>query len=187
MRVTAMSEVDALEHFGKSGPLIVRLSREAAALGASRYVPPPLGPGQCLALQERYGPNGVSVHLLMQVWKSIPWRARDEKPSKRDSEVTRLADWGDADREAPSWKSALLEAGYRTSIRVLHQVWEDAGAVGFELGSHHARELAGATCGELAQLTREREPHFFIDMMPWLIEGYWTCGWDEQRGRLQVL
>lgn len=187
MQVTAMSDTDAYEHFGQMGPTIVKLSREVAASGESGHVPPMLKYGQTMVLKERYGCNGVAVFLLMQVWKSIQWRAREGQPNKRDRDVTRLADWSLADREGPTWKAALIEAGFRTSGRTLHQVWEDAGKIGADVGGPHGQYMAGATCGELAQLSRDREPHFFIDMMPWIIQGYWACGWDETHKRLQVL
>ena len=143
---------------------------------------------EIIALKNRYGPNGIAVYLLIQSWKEVPWRSREGEPSTRDSEVTRLSSWEELPQESSStWNAALKIAGIRTTNPVLENVWEDAGKVGFDVGSHGAKLLAGATCGELAQLSPEKEMHFFIDMMPWLRKGYWTCSWDDARNRLIVL
>lgn len=189
MKVTAMTETDAIEYFGQRGPEIVRLTREVVSGGETSYVPDKMYIGECLALKDRYGENGVAVYLLMESWKEVPWRASEGKPSSKDSEVTRIADWSEAldPTSSPTWRTALENAGYQTTNRKLYRVWEDAGQIGFEVGAHHAKFLAAASCGELAQYSREFELQFFIDMLPWIRKGYWTCGWDDEKNRLKVL
>lgn len=189
MKVTTMTEKDAVNYFGQRGPEIVRLCRELISHGETSYVPNKMRLGECLGLKDRYGKNGVAVYLLMDVWKTIPWRLREGQPSQRDSEVTRLSSWRDLmnQEDSPRWIEGLKIAGIQTTDRRLNRVWRDSGAIGFEVGSHSGKTLAGATCGELAQLSSENEPHFFIDMMPWIMKGYWACGWDDENNRLKVL
>ncbi len=189
MRVTAMTEADALSYLGPRGPEIVRLTREAVSEGETSYLPGKMYVGESLELKERYGVNGVAVYLLMQAWKEIPWRANEGKPTAKDGEVTRVADWSEAldPTSSPTWRAAMEAAGYQTTDRQIFQVWHDAGEIGFEVGEHHAKFLAAASCGELAQYSRDFEPHFFIDMLPWLRRGFWTCGWDDEKDRLKVL
>jgi hypothetical protein len=189
MKVTEMTERDAIEHFGQRGPEIVKLSRELVARGQTSYVPRGMELGKSLALKDRYGANGVAVYLLMNAWREVPWRVNEGKPSNKDSEVVRLSSWSElaGQEDSQTWTNALKIAGIQTTDRRLYRVWQDAGAIGFEIGSHNAKLLASASCGELAQLSSENEPHFFIDMMPWIIKGYWVCGWDDENNRLKVL
>ncbi len=189
MKVTAMTEKDALEYFGQRGPEIVRVTRELVSKGETTYIPPEMDVEECRFLKNGYGPNGIAVYLLMKAWKEIPWRANEGKPSPKDNEVTRVADWSEAldPTSSPTWRAALERAGYQTTDDKLLNVWIDGEEVGFEVGEHHAKFLAAASCGELAQYSPEFEPHFFIDMLPWLRQGFWTCGWDDGKNRLKVL
>ena len=79
----------------------------------------------------------------------------------------------------------MLDAGYRSEEPYLQRVWEDAGKVGESVGGHHARFLAAAMCGELAQ-AHERDLGFFLAMMPWVRAGHWPGGWEDATNRLKV-
>jgi hypothetical protein len=102
--------------------------------------------------------------------------------------VTRVRNWEEALEagDNPTWSQALETAGRGNANRIIHRVWKEAGSIGFQVGSHHAQILAGATCGEMAQIGPDREPHFFLDTMIWIRNGFWACGWDEKNNRLKV-
>lgn len=188
MKVTAMSEKEAIEFLGLRGKDIVRLCQEAVTKGETSFIPAGMSLGETLALKHVYGLNGVAAYLLMQGWKSVPWRSRENQPSPWDATVTRVRNWEEALEagDSPTWNEALKIAGRGNPKRTLHRVWEEAGEIGFQVGSHHAKTLAAATCGEMAQISLEFEPHFFLGAMIWIRNGYWVCGWDEINNRFKV-
>ena len=189
MNFLKLTEDAALRLVGKTGAAILRVSKEVAETGSSSYVPPPLTETESELLKQRYGPNAVAVYLLLDLWTTVKWREHEGEPSPRDHEVTRVSDWSEAlsPTDSTTWKRSLEEAGYHQINPQIRRAWEDGSATGLRVGGNHGKFLAAAMAGELAQFSPERQLHFFLDMLPWVLEGHWPCGWDEEKNRLKVL
>lgn len=185
----SMHDDEARRCFGPGGPDIVRTSREVALQGSSGSRPRDMTAEVKDMVIRRYGPNGVAVHLLLQAWMQVRWRLHEGEPTPRDNEVIRLASWEEALQDmGPTWRDALLAAGRLSQDPEVRLAWDDGERVGFDIGEHHAKFLAAAMAGELAQVGKTASaPHFFIDTMPWVIGGFWPAGWDEAAQRLRVL
>jgi hypothetical protein len=183
-----MSETEAVQYFGKRGPDIVRISRDVVSDGRSSYRPKGVDPERAEAALKRYGANAVAVLLLLQTWMEVRWREHEGEPTPWDTYVVRLHHWTEVTDlpESPVWRSALLVAGYRSEDPMLNLVWHDASAVGEKVGEHGGRWLASAMAGELAQIPRGADLHFFLDMFPWVRAGHWPCGWSDQQNRVVV-
>ena len=140
-----------------------------------------------VATADRYGPAGPAVRLFMDSWKEIRWGISEGRAEDLDDSVIGLTSYEQALNPTASgrWRDALLLAGYRSNEPFLVNVWKDAGEIGESVGGHHARFLAAASCGELAQAS-SRDLHFFLSMMPWIRRGHWPAGWDDERNKLKV-
>jgi hypothetical protein len=125
--------------------------------------------------------------LFLRSWRGISWRSREGKPHPRDHEVIRVHHYTEAlgPTKSPTWAAALHHAGYQVDDPGLQAVWRVAAEAGAVTGGHHPALLAGGAAGELAQMPA-RDLHFFLDMMPWIRDGHWPCGWDEARQQLKV-
>lgn len=188
MNFIELTDTAARQLFGENGAAMLRVAKDVASTGSSSYVPPSLGEHESELLRQRYGLNGVAVHLLLGLWTNVKWREHEGEPSPRDGEVTRVSHWKEAlsPTDSATWVHALEEAGYQHAAPVVRRAWDDGGAAGMYAGGQHAKFIAAAMAGELAQWSPDRQPHFFLDMFQWVVEGHWPCGWDDEKGRLKV-
>jgi len=167
--------------FGKHGEIILSLSRRCAE--GLRAEAPSTGAASIPVadIVKSFGPNGVAVHLFLEAWREVPWRAREGHPLPNGAKAIKVSSWKEALNPMKSrvWSDALFAAGFRISDETLLRIWDHAGKIGESVGGHHAAKLAGASAGELAQI--DRDLHFFLDLMPWVWQGHWPCGWSDDR------
>ena len=185
MWITDLSREHATRIFGERAEEIRKYVTDLARGETSK--PSSLSADEYEEARAAFGPNGPSVVLFLRSWAGIRWRSREGTPHPRDEDVTRVHHYTEAlgPTTSPVWAAALTDSGYQGSDFTIDRVWTAAGQTGALAGGHHPSLLAGGAAGELAQMPR-RDLHFFLDMMPWVRDGYWPCGWDDERHRLKV-
>lgn len=167
--------------FGEHGEIILSLSRSCAR-GVHVEGPSTIAASVPVAeAVKSFGPNGMAVHLFLEAWRDVPWRARERQPLPNGTNAVKVSSWKEAlnPTKSRAWADALFAAGFRSSDEMLLRVWNHAAKIGEAVGGHHARILAGASAGELAQI--DKDLHFFLDLMPWVWMGHWPCGWADDQ------